>query len=70
MIDIERADVTPGDVVEYLQERGVLLLATGPRRLRAVTHLDVDDAGIERACAVFRALVDDLAVDNRLSASG
>ncbi len=70
MIDIERADVTPGDVVEYLQERGVLLLATGPRRLRAVTHLDVDDTGIARACAVFRALVDDLAVDNRLSASG
>jgi hypothetical protein len=26
----------------------------GPRRLRAVTHLDVDDAGIERAVAAFR----------------
>jgi hypothetical protein len=25
----------------------------GPRRLRAVTHMDVDDAGIERAAAAF-----------------
>ena len=27
---------------------------TGPRRLRAITHLDVDDAGIERAIAAFQ----------------
>jgi hypothetical protein len=26
----------------------------GPRRLRAVTHMDVDDAGVERAVAAFR----------------
>ncbi len=70
MIDIERADVSPDAVVGYLERRGVQLLATGPRRLRAVTHLDVDDEGIDRACAAFGALVDELAVDNRLSASG
>ncbi len=70
MIDIEREDVLPETVVGYLGKRGVQLLATGPRRLRAVTHLDVDDEGIDRACAAFGALVDELAVDNRLSASG
>ncbi len=39
-----------------LQERGVLI-AGGPYRLRAVTHLDVDDDGIDRAVAALRALV-------------
>jgi hypothetical protein len=28
----------------------------GPRRIRAITHLDVDDAGIERAIAAFEAV--------------
>lgn len=36
-----------------LAEEGVLVGATGPRRLRAVFHLDVDDAGVERAVAAF-----------------
>jgi len=56
MIDVERDDLMPGDVVAFLEERGVWLMDTGPRRLRAVTHLDVDDAGIERACAAFQEL--------------
>ena len=57
MIDVERDDLTPADVVGFLEERGVQILATGPSRLRAVTHLDVDDEGIERACAAFEELV-------------
>lgn len=36
-----------------LEERGVRMLAMGPRRVRAVTHLDVDDACIERAIAAI-----------------
>ncbi len=56
MIDIERDDLSASDVVGYLEGCGVRLLATGARRLRAVTHLDVDDAGIERACGAFEAL--------------
>jgi threonine aldolase len=56
MIDVERDDLAPGDVVAFLEERGVWLMSPGPRRLRAVTHLDVDDAGIERACAAFEGL--------------
>lgn len=58
MIDVERDDLAPEGIVDFLESRGVWLMATGPRRLRAVTHLDVDDAGIERACEAFRALAD------------
>ncbi len=36
--------------------RGVRLVAVGPDRVRLVTHLDVDDAGIERAIAVLAEL--------------
>jgi threonine aldolase len=37
-------------LLAHLRNSGVLMTASGPR-LRAVTHLDVDDAGIERALA-------------------
>jgi threonine aldolase len=36
-----------------LAEAGVEVTPVGPNRLRAVTHLDVDRAGIDRALAVF-----------------
>jgi threonine aldolase len=38
-------------LIEYLKERGIL--ATGLYRLRFVTHLDVDDEGIDRAIAAI-----------------
>ena len=41
-------------MVAALSERGVRLGVYGPRRIRAITHLDVDDAGIERALTAFR----------------
>ena len=34
-----------------LERAGVLMYAIGPQRVRAVTHLDVDRAGIEQAIA-------------------
>ena len=37
--------------------RGVLVSALGPRVLRLVTHLDVDDDGIDRAIEVLAPLV-------------
>jgi threonine aldolase len=49
MIDLEDPRLTPEYVLPALAERGVWLTQFGPRRLRAVTHLDVGDAGIERA---------------------
>ena len=36
---------------------GVLVSALGPRFMRLVTHLDVDDAAIERAIQVLGPLV-------------
>lgn len=45
----------PG-AVERLLARGVRMGALGPRTVRAVTHLDVDAAGIERALAASRAV--------------
>jgi threonine aldolase len=38
-------------------EAGVLISALGPRMLRLVTHLDVDDDGVERAIDVLTPLV-------------
>ena len=37
-----------------LDREGVKMYAIGPQRVRAVTHLDVDRAGIERAIAAAR----------------
>ena len=39
---------------DRLGEAGVLMGPLGPRRVRAVTHLDVDAAGVERAVAAVR----------------
>ncbi len=40
---------------DFLATHGVLAFATGPSQMRLVTHLDVDDAGIERTLVAFRA---------------
>jgi threonine aldolase len=37
------------EIVRRAEERGVLTHAPGPRTIRVVAHLDVDDAGIDRA---------------------
>lgn len=39
---------------DRLAAHGVRVMATGPRRLRAVFHRDVDDAGLDAAIAAFR----------------
>jgi threonine aldolase len=41
-------------LVGALWERGVEVTPMGPKRIRCVTHLDVDGAGIERALAAFQ----------------
>ena len=41
-------------LVGALWERGVEVTPMGPTRIRCVTHLDVDAAGIDRALAAFR----------------
>jgi threonine aldolase len=51
MIELDRG--TPAAVIPLAREAGVLLGSSGPHRLRAVTHLDVDRAGVLRAAAVI-----------------
>ncbi|NMC70613.1 MAG: low-specificity L-threonine aldolase [Myxococcales bacterium] len=46
-----------GKLVERLAERGVLAWAPDDRRIRFVTHLDVDAAAIDRAAAVVREVL-------------
>lgn len=43
------------EVQERMRERGILLLPVGAHRIRMVLHKDVDDRGLERAIAAFRA---------------
>jgi threonine aldolase len=49
MLDIEAPGVTAAVILSFLAERGVLMVPFGPKRIRAVTHMDVDDDGIQRA---------------------
>jgi threonine aldolase len=51
-LDTRPLGLTTTEAVERLAAEGILLSATiHPGMLRAVTHLDVDDAGIEHALA-------------------
>ena len=53
IVTLEHPALEPAAVLRALEERGVRLLAFGARRLRAITHLDVDDAGVARAVSGF-----------------
>jgi threonine aldolase len=53
IFEVEDAYATCGE----LWDTGVQLGPLDARRLRAVTHLDVDRTGIERALAAFRAVL-------------
>ena len=53
-IVVFEVDDAPG-LVAALANAGVKMGALGPRTVRAVTHLDVDADGAERAVAAVRA---------------
>ncbi|MBW4698538.1 MAG: aminotransferase class I/II-fold pyridoxal phosphate-dependent enzyme [Aphanocapsa lilacina HA4352-LM1] len=55
MVDVH-ADCTAAVVAADLAAHGVRVSVFGPQRLRLVTHLDIDDAGVERTIAVFKRL--------------
>jgi threonine aldolase len=61
MLDLEDEALAIDAVLRGLEERGVRMVQYGPRRIRACTHLDVDDAGIGRAVAAFNEVVAELA---------
>jgi threonine aldolase len=49
--------VPAAQLVDRLRAAGVLVLATGPDEIRAVTHLDVPAPGIEEAIAAFARML-------------
>ncbi|MGY1773388.1 threonine aldolase family protein [Blastococcus sp. SYSU D00813] len=51
-------DVPAPVVAEAAKARGVLVSQVGPRKLRLVTHLDVDRAAVERAADVLVEFLD------------
>jgi len=57
IVMIELADPTLDReaLLRGLHARGVWMGGSGPRRIRAITHLDVDGAGIDDAIAAFQA---------------
>ncbi|MAF47182.1 MAG: GntG family PLP-dependent aldolase [Rhodospirillales bacterium] len=56
-LDISASGMPAPDISARLAEQGIAMGAVGPGRMRAVTHLDVDRAGIEEAAAALREIV-------------
>lgn len=53
MIDIERDDLSAADVVSKLKVKGVLMVEFSRKRVRAVTHMDVNRQDVEQAADAF-----------------
>ncbi|MGD8860999.1 MAG: low-specificity L-threonine aldolase [Myxococcales bacterium] len=56
-MELSRGDAA--SCVRALAGRGVLVNATGPRRIRWVTHLDVDTPAIDRAVETFAEVLEE-----------
>jgi threonine aldolase len=56
MVELRHPALERDALLRALDARGVWMGPEDPRRIRAVTHLDVDEAGIERAIAAFQAV--------------
>ncbi|HEY8472469.1 MAG TPA: GntG family PLP-dependent aldolase [Natronosporangium sp.] len=56
-LDLSKAPVDAAALAAAAAERGVLISVLGPRFIRLVTHLDVDDTGIDRAIEVLSELL-------------
>ncbi len=48
---------SPAEGIKELSARGVLAMAAGPDRIRAVFHRDIDDAGLNRAIEAFKEVL-------------
>ena len=57
LVDLEHPALECATLLAALESRGVRMIEFAPRRLRAVTHLDVDDPGIARAVEAFHDAV-------------
>jgi threonine aldolase len=52
VFDISDMDIDPHRIVASLKERKILMIPFGKTLIRAVTHLDVNAEGIERAIEI------------------
>lgn len=59
VFELDGARLTAPQLLAAARERGVLVNALGPTKMRLVTHLDVDRAACERAAQVLGALLGD-----------
>jgi threonine aldolase len=57
MVRLEEPALDGARLIEGLERRGVRMMQFDPRRLRAITHLDVPEDGIERAVFALRDAV-------------
>jgi threonine aldolase len=57
MLDLRNAALDGQSLARAAAEEGVLCAAVGPRTLRLIPHLDVDEAGVDRAIEVFTSLL-------------
>jgi threonine aldolase len=55
--DVPESTGTAKSVCDSLREQGVWMMAISPQRVRAVTHLDVHTAGIDRAIAALHKVL-------------
>ncbi len=62
IFEVDERQRSAAEFVQRLREHDVWMLATGPNKVRAVTHLDVSRAQIDQAIAVFRELCTSAAV--------
>ena len=56
VIPIHDPEITPEMVVEKLKSEGVLAVPFGPREIRLVTHIGIDDHDVARTIEVFESL--------------
>lgn len=56
-LDLTKSTLDAPALGAAARERGVLVSVLGPRTARLVTHLDVDDAGVERAAEVLAEVI-------------
>lgn len=57
MVEVARDDLDAPTLLERLSEQGVRLSLFTSRRVRAVTHLDIDDDAIDRAVVAFERVL-------------
>jgi len=53
VIDVSGTGLSADQCVLLLEKRGLLVVTFGRTRIRAVTHLDIDDEDVDRAIPVF-----------------